>query len=84
MKYNTVRIHFENKKSYATFTINEGERKDTKTEPHALGFYHCPETMTKEEALEQLKQVMLEAHIKEIRRLTKSMKLILKAEFIEF
>jgi len=45
-----------------------------RTSPSALGYYHFPETMTDEEAFNELKECMIKAHQEEIDRLEKSLK----------
>ena len=68
MKYKTVKIKPDIKKRWHTYCyqIDDVDREDTETTPHPLGFYHYPETMSDEEAFNQLKQCMIDAHLKEI------------------
>lgn len=82
MKYNTVRVspsHDSTQskrvwvvsydKTSSTATI---ERNKVKTVPHALGFFHYPETMSDEQARTELIQCMIERHDQEIAELTAS------------
>jgi hypothetical protein len=83
MKYKTVTIKPEGHKNKAKWVSRfweiAGDREElTKLEPHPMGFFHYPETMSDEEAFVSLKDKMIKAHRKEIDSLQKSLtKLIL-------
>ena len=76
MKYNTVHVKpsgtstKENrtwKVSYnKTSAQAQTDRVKTKTVPHALGFYHYPETMSDKKALKALLRCMIKRHEQEI------------------
>ena len=88
MKYITLRIHpshdsIKTKRVWEvscdkTSTTATMDRKETETKPHALGFYHYPETMSDEKALTDLIQCMIERHDQEIADLTASREALIK------
>ena len=80
MKYKTVEIKRKLSKHKEVFTswellyggLDNDEKEDTETSPNGLGFYHYKETMPDKEAAQRLKDCMVEAHQKEVDRLTRS------------
>jgi len=67
MKYKTVEIKTDIKKRWYTYCYEvDGDREESSLPPHPLGFFHYPETKSDEEAFNQLKQCMIDAHLKEI------------------
>jgi len=82
MKYNTVRVSpsHDSTRSNRTWIVScdkissmaTMEREETKTVPHALGFFHYPETMSDNQARTDLIQCMIKRHDQEIEELTAS------------
>jgi hypothetical protein len=73
MKFNTVRIDPTLKKTWRiSFQTDDKERVNKKSVPHAMGFFHYPQTMSKEEAFKALKDCMIQSHLDEIEKLKES------------
>lgn len=76
MKYKTIEIRSNNYEDKWECTICDvdGDRQERENiEPSAQGFFHYPHTVSDEEALQKLKECMIDAHKKEIEKLTQSM-----------
>ena len=85
MKFSTVRIrpnvnqdgweyHFED---------HEGDRKNEKTDPNSLGFYHYPQRIGKKKAFEKLRAHLVAKHEETIAALTKSLNSLKKLRMLE-
>jgi hypothetical protein len=59
------------------------ERKDENHFPNAVGFYHYPGDLGKDEAFRRLKACMIRSHQKEIEDLTKSLEALKNLELPE-
>ncbi len=79
MKYNLVRIspNFDGDKFDIYFEEVEGDREESGVAPNPQGFYYYPATMSRDEALGKLKEVIVDAHLKEISNLEHSVKMLL-------
>ena len=62
-----------------------GDRKRCKTEPHSIGFYHYPVTMSNADAFNALYNKMVKDHVDEIERVGVSLKKLinLKTRFYD-
>ena len=73
MIYHTVRVDPNKDAWRVNFDkSNTLERADVKTKPNALGFYHYPQTMSDQEALNELVTCMIQKHESDISDLTRS------------
>lgn len=73
MRYFTMNIKPNRERWTAFVTEDATERRETKTLPNVLGFYHFPNTMSKETAFRRLKKRLIKMHEKEIVRLQRSL-----------
>jgi hypothetical protein len=78
MKYNLIRINVKRlskKKSVweVVVTKDDEERINEDKGPNKLGFYYAPQTKSIEKAFEELKEHMCNAHIEQMKKLTKSL-----------
>lgn len=83
MKYKTVKIEVDIEKRWHTYCykIDDVDRADNYLPPHPLGHFHYPVTMSDEEAFNQLKQCMIDAHLKEIEGYQKSLEELRQLRF---
>jgi len=78
MRYFTMNIKPDRERWTAFVTEDATERRETKTLPNVLGFYHYPVTLSKQTAFNRLKQRLVKSHEKEIVRLQRSLKALQK------
>jgi hypothetical protein len=83
MKYKTVKIDVDINDEWYTYCYKLGDvdRVDNYLPPHPIGHFHYPETMDDEEAFNQLKQCMVDAHLEEIKGYQQSLDKLQKLSF---
>ncbi len=74
MKYRLVEIRsqykgFKDRAWKVSFCEIEGDRKESKAGPNALGFFYYPVSMSDTSAFAALKGRMIQAHLEEIENL---------------
>ena len=80
MKFSTVEIKQSNiaKKWEVLFYDMDGDRQSGDNGPHKMGFYHYPRKKGLKKAFNELKSLLIEQHLEEIKRLQKSLKSLTK------
>jgi hypothetical protein len=80
LKYNFIKFIPIDGRFVVNVIQDESDRKYVKTKPNPIGFYHAPEFMSVENAIESLKKTMIDRHIKEIEKLKKSIEQLERIE----
>lgn len=83
MKFSTVEIRPSNlyaKKFEVFFYDMDGDRYPANYGPDGLGFYHYPRKKGLKKAFNELKSLLIDGHLKEIKRLQESLESLRKLE----
>jgi len=73
MIYNTWTVKATSKGWDVSHKESDIDREEVETVPNSMGWYHYPNTMDSEQALRDLRDIMIKSHKEEIKRIQRSL-----------